>query len=123
MLSEDIIMSILFENVSTVNYSKVSMHCLAAVGIFPEANKDPVIQIANMVIRQGETEPFIKNVFTLKSCAPVVGSQVLSYETETELLQVCCSLGAEFSLKQFIISGSHTYEGNSVAFINLNRNC
>ncbi|CAG5135999.1 unnamed protein product [Candidula unifasciata] len=71
------------------------IECAGRKGIFPEANKDPVIQIANMVIRQGETEPFIKNVFTLKACAPVVGSQVLSYETETELLQKWASFFRE----------------------------
>lgn len=58
------------------------------VGIFPEPDKDPVIQIANMVIRQGERDPFIRNVFTLRSCAPVVGSQVISNEKESDLLKV-----------------------------------
>ena len=69
--------------------------CFFLSGVFPEPNKDPVIQIANMVIRQGDSDPFIRNVFTLKLCAPVVGSKVLSYDTEFELLQVsevchCC---------------------------------
>ena len=34
-------------------------------GAFPEAQRDPVIQIANVAVLQGETEPFVKNVFTL----------------------------------------------------------
>ncbi|XP_055958058.1 DNA polymerase delta catalytic subunit-like isoform X2 [Patella vulgata] len=63
------------------------IECAGRKGIFPEAEKDPVIQIANMVQRQGEADPFIRNVFTLKSCAPVVGSQVLSYQKESEVLQ------------------------------------
>jgi len=57
-------------------------------GIFPEPDKDAVIQIANMVIRQGEKDPFIRNVFTWKSCAPIVGAEVLSFDTEQELLRV-----------------------------------
>ena len=57
-------------------------------GIFPEPDKDPVIQIANMVIRQGEKDPFIRNVFTLKKCARIVGAEVLSFDKETELLKV-----------------------------------
>jgi len=57
-------------------------------GVFPEPDKDPVIQIANMVIRQGEKDPFIRNVFTWKSCAPIVGAEVLSFDTEQELLRV-----------------------------------
>ncbi len=60
------------------------------VGIFPEAHMDPVIQIANMVQRQGDKEPFVRNVFTLKACAPIVGSQVLCYEKEEKLLEVRC---------------------------------
>lgn len=63
--------------------------CNFVAGIFPEPDKDPVIQIANMVIRQGEKDPFIRNVFTWKSCAPIVGAEVLSFDTEHELLRVC----------------------------------
>lgn len=47
-----------------------------------------MIQIANMVLRQGEKDPFVRNVFTLQSCAPIVGSQVLSFPKEEELLKV-----------------------------------
>lgn len=63
------------------------IECAGRKGVFPEPDKDPVIQIANMVIRQGESEPFIKTIFTLKNCAPIMEAQVLSYETEKELLQ------------------------------------
>lgn len=62
------------------------IECAGRKGIFPEPQHDPVIQIANMVIRQGDTEPFIRNVFTLNTCASIVGSQVLSHKTEVELL-------------------------------------
>lgn len=47
-----------------------------------------MIQIANMVLRQGEKDPFVRNVFTLQNCAPIVGSQVLSFSKEEELLKV-----------------------------------
>lgn len=59
------------------------IECAGRKGIFPEAQHDPVIQIANMVIRQGDKEPFLRNVFTLNTCAPIVGSQVLSYPKES----------------------------------------
>ncbi|XP_052797645.1 DNA polymerase delta catalytic subunit-like [Mya arenaria] len=62
------------------------IECAGRKGVFPEPEKDPVIQIANMVVKQGEHAPFIRNVFTLNTCAPVIGSQVLSYMTEKELL-------------------------------------
>ena len=62
------------------------IECAGRKGIFPEPEKDPVIQIANMVIRQGDPEPFIRNVFTFNSCAPIVGSDVISLDKETDLL-------------------------------------
>lgn len=58
------------------------IECAGRRGIFPEPKVDPVIQIANMIIRQGEQEPFIRNCFTLKECAPIVGSQILCYDKE-----------------------------------------
>nr|BAJ78758.1 DNA polymerase delta catalytic subunit [Gynaikothrips ficorum] len=61
------------------------IECAGRKGIFPEPNHDPVIQIANMVIRQGEADPFIRNVFTLDTCAPIVGCQVISCKTEAEM--------------------------------------
>lgn len=61
---------------------------IASPGIFPEPEKDPVIQIANMVIRQGEKDPFVRNIFTLKQCAPIIGSNVRCFEKEGDLLKV-----------------------------------
>ncbi|XP_034247850.1 DNA polymerase delta catalytic subunit isoform X2 [Thrips palmi] len=63
------------------------IECAGRKGIFPEPDHDPVIQIANMVIKQGEAEPFIRNVFTLNTCAPIVGCQVISCDKETEMLE------------------------------------
>merc|ERR1719219_175197 len=63
------------------------IECAGRKGISPEPEKDPVIQIANMVVRQGEKEPFIRNVFTLDTCAQIVGSHVISCDKENELLE------------------------------------
>ncbi|KAF8629100.1 hypothetical protein AX15_003585 [Amanita polypyramis BW_CC] len=62
------------------------IECAGRKGIFPEPSMDPVIQIANMVTRQGEQKPFIRNVFTLDTCAHIVGSHVLEFESESGLL-------------------------------------
>lgn len=97
------------------------IECAGRKGIFPEAEIDPVIQIANMVTRQGEaasasgplgrvcriytrgevltcgnlswdfsltgdSKPFIRNIFTLNTCAHIVGSEVLEFTREQELL-------------------------------------
>lgn len=64
------------------------IECAGRKGIFPEPNHDPVIQIANMVIRQGDSEPFLRNIFTLNTCAPIFGCQVLSFDKEKTLLAV-----------------------------------
>lgn len=61
---------------------------MCVTGVFPEPEIDPVIQIASMVQRQGEKEPFIRTVFTLQSCASIVGSQILCFTQEKLLLQV-----------------------------------
>ncbi|CAA9995913.1 unnamed protein product [Nesidiocoris tenuis] len=63
------------------------IECAGRKGVFPEPQHDPVIQIANMVVRQGQHEPFIRNIFTLKSCAPIVGIQVISSERESDMLE------------------------------------
>lgn len=60
-------------------------------GVFPEADKDPVIQIGAMVIRQGEAEPFARTIFTLKECAPIVGTKVQCFDKEIEMLEVSAS--------------------------------
>lgn len=62
------------------------IECAGRKGVFPEPEKDPVIQIANMVQRQGDKDPFIRNIFTLNTCSQIVGSQVLSYMKEDEML-------------------------------------
>lgn len=57
-------------------------------GHFPEAEKDPVIQIASLVTVQGQAQPAVKNIMTLDQCAPIVGAEVMSFRTEQQLLKV-----------------------------------
>ncbi|KAG0143234.1 hypothetical protein CROQUDRAFT_673057 [Cronartium quercuum f. sp. fusiforme G11] len=63
------------------------IECAGRKGIFPEAKIDPVIQIANMVTCHGSSTPFVRNVFTLNTCAHIAGSHVMEFQTETEMLQ------------------------------------
>nr|CAG8453311.1 5708_t:CDS:10 [Entrophospora candida] len=63
------------------------IECAGRKGIFPEAQIDPVIQIANIVTIQGEKTPFIRNVFTLNSCAPIVATDVIEFSDEAKMLQ------------------------------------
>lgn len=62
------------------------IECSADKGRFPQPKTDPVIQIANIVKIYGESEVFVRNVFTLDDCAPIVGSKVFSYKSEEDML-------------------------------------
>uniref|UniRef100_A0A674E9B3 DNA polymerase n=1 Tax=Salmo trutta TaxID=8032 RepID=A0A674E9B3_SALTR len=76
-----------YQRIAPLRVLSFDIECAGRKGIFPEAEKDPVIQIASMVQRQGEKEPFIRTVFTLQSCCSIVGSQVLCFTKESQLLQ------------------------------------
>ena len=62
------------------------IECAGRKGIFPEAEHDPVIQIANVVTRYGESKPFVRNVFCRDTCAPIVATQIFSFEDERDML-------------------------------------
>lgn len=62
------------------------IECAGRKGIFPEANQDPVIQIANVVTKYGEKKPFIRNVFCLDTTSSIVATQILEYEKEDKML-------------------------------------
>ncbi|POS70770.1 DNA polymerase delta catalytic subunit [Diaporthe helianthi] len=62
------------------------IECAGRKGIFPEANQDPVIQIANVVTKYGEKKPFIRNVFCLDTTSSIVATQILEFEREDDML-------------------------------------
>ncbi|KAM4014758.1 LOW QUALITY PROTEIN: DNA polymerase delta catalytic subunit [Anomaloglossus baeobatrachus] len=76
-----------WQKIAPLRVLSFDIECAGRKGVFPEPDKDPVIQIANMVLRQGEKDPFIRNVFTLGKCASIVGSQVFCFEKEDDLLK------------------------------------
>ena len=43
-------------------------------GHFPEPEHDPVIQIASLVTEFGRAAPTVRNIMTLKDCAPITGA-------------------------------------------------
>ena len=63
------------------------IECAGRKGIFPDPKIDPVIQIANVVTRYGESKSFIRNVFTLDSCSLIVNTEVLEHSVEKDLLK------------------------------------
>ena len=54
-----------WQKIAPLRILSFKIKCAGRMGIFPEPEQDPVIQIANMVVSQGDKEPFIKSVFTL----------------------------------------------------------
>ncbi|KAG4435818.1 DNA-directed DNA polymerase delta [Cadophora sp. M221] len=62
------------------------IECAGRKGIFPEANQDPVIQIANVVTRYGEKKPFVRNVFCLDNTSSIVNTQLFEFDKEEQML-------------------------------------
>lgn len=63
------------------------IECAGRKGVFPEPERDPVIQIANLVSVVGQDKPIIRNCFNLHSCTPVVGSEILCFDKESDMLE------------------------------------
>lgn len=63
------------------------IECAGRKGVFPEAEKDPVIQIANVVTRYGEQKPFVRNVFVMDTCSLIVNTQLFEFADEGQMLQ------------------------------------
>ncbi|KAK8542673.1 hypothetical protein V6N13_136771 [Hibiscus sabdariffa] len=74
-----------FSKMAPFRILSFDIECAGRKGHFPEPTHDPVIQVANLVTLQGEDQPFIRNVMTLKSCSPIVGVDVMSFDTEKEV--------------------------------------
>jgi DNA polymerase delta subunit 1 len=62
------------------------IECAGRKGIFPEANHDPVIQIANAVTKYGADKPFVRNVFCLDTCSQIVATQIFEFADEAQML-------------------------------------
>ena len=62
------------------------IECAGRKGVFPEANIDPVIQIANVVTRYGEQKPFVRNVFCMDTCSLIVNTQIFEFGAEEKML-------------------------------------
>ena len=76
-----------WSKIAPLRVLSMDIECQGRKGHFPEASRDPVIQIANVLTTYGRPNiPQIKTVFTLKGCLPIVGAQVICSDTEAELL-------------------------------------
>ncbi|KAG0130707.1 DNA polymerase family B-domain-containing protein [Tuber indicum] len=75
-----------YQKMAPLRILSFDIECAGRKGIFPEPHQDPVIQIANMITKYGESKPFIRNVFTLGTCASIVNTQVFSFSNEGKML-------------------------------------
>ncbi|KAJ2065634.1 DNA polymerase delta catalytic subunit [Coemansia sp. S146] len=64
----------------------VEIKCAREATELPKAKTDPVIQIANIITQYGHLQSFIRNVFTLDTCAPIPSVDILRFLTESEML-------------------------------------
>uniref|UniRef100_A0A8C5Z5P6 DNA polymerase n=1 Tax=Marmota marmota marmota TaxID=9994 RepID=A0A8C5Z5P6_MARMA len=81
-----------WQRIAPLRVLSFDIECAGRKGIFPEPERDPVIQICSLGLRWGEPEPFLRLALTLRPCAPILGAKVQSYEQEEELLQVALIL-------------------------------
>ena len=75
-----------WSKIAPLRVLSVDIECQGRKGHFPEAEQDPVIQIASCLSVYGNQQPAVKNIFTLKGCLPIVGAQVISSDTEADML-------------------------------------
>ncbi|KAK9765948.1 DNA-directed DNA polymerase delta [Basidiobolus ranarum] len=75
-----------WSHIAPLRILSFDIECAGRKGVFPDPSVDPVIQIANIVTTQGHSKPFIKNVFTLNSCASIAGAEIFSFQDEREML-------------------------------------
>lgn len=76
-----------WSKIAPLRIMSFDIECAGRKGIFPDAKIDPVIQIASVVTRFGESQPFIRNVFCLESCALIVNTQLCEFTKEDEMLR------------------------------------
>ena len=96
-----------FPEISTNKDVKIKRTNTLFTLMFPELEGDKVIQIGTAVQRFGETEPFLKHIVTLGTCDPINNTEVVSCETEEEVLMTW----AEFmvNLDPDIITGYNIF--------------
>ncbi len=75
-----------WSHIAPLRILSFDIECAGRKGAFPDASCDPIIQIASVMTVQGEKQPRVRSVVTFRSCAAIVGADVISCETEKEML-------------------------------------
>ena len=65
----------------------VNIECASQTKSFPEAQRDSIIQIANVAMEYGQKRPFVRNIFCVGETNSVVATEMFEHQTEEEMLQ------------------------------------
>jgi len=76
-----------WQRIAPMRVLSFDIECAGRKGHFPDAKIDPVIQIANVVKAYGDAKPLVRNVFVTKSCSPIPGAQVMSFDREGDMME------------------------------------
>ena len=76
-----------WSKIAPLRIMSFDIECAGRKGIFPEPEHDPVIQIAAIVNRYGESKPFVRNVFCLGDTSSIVATHILEFKSEAEMLK------------------------------------
>eukprot|EP00968_Pinguiococcus_pyrenoidosus_P017990 scaffold1833_cov255-Pinguiococcus_pyrenoidosus.AAC.8 len=75
-----------WQKIAPLRTLSIDIECEGRKGHFPEADHDPVIQIACVLQEQGKAQPTVRAIFTLDTCLPIIGAHVITSDTESDLL-------------------------------------
>lgn len=76
----------IYASIAPLRILSFDIECASEKGVFPRADKDPVIQIANICKVHGQEHPFIRNVFVLGTCASIADAEVKVFHNEVDML-------------------------------------
>lgn len=76
-----------FSTFAPLRILSIDIECAAQNGRFPSADIDPVIQISNICVEFGNSEPIVQTMFSFKECAPIAGVDVQSFNMEEKMLE------------------------------------
>lgn len=76
-----------FEHVAVEKQSRQPIAPFRILSIEIEVLNASIVSIANMVMRNDESEPFLRSIFTTSACSPIDNTQIWACKNEKELLE------------------------------------
>ncbi len=76
-----------YSKISSLRIMSFDIECTSDEKKMPQPEKNEIITIANIIQEHDKDEPIVRQVFTLKKCAPIVGVNVVSCTNEKDLLE------------------------------------